>query len=70
MTVPLFIRIQGMLVNLAAIEVIHCDDETLHVGTGSETYEFEYADSAGASQALECVQGILAAKLLVVGEVE
>ncbi|MBM3875398.1 MAG: hypothetical protein FJ386_01585 [Verrucomicrobia bacterium] len=70
MTVPLFIRIQGMLVNLAATEVAYCAEETPCVATSSESFEFEYADTARASQALKAVHDALAAKLLIVGDIE
>ena len=68
MTVPLFIKIQGRLINLAHVETISAEDETLQVGTGTEAYEFEYGSETEAGQALQRVQGCLAAKNLFVGE--
>jgi len=69
MSVPLFIKVQGMLVNLAHVEIAYVEDGTLYMGTASETYEFEYADDAQAGQALQRVQAFLANKNLLLGEV-
>jgi|GEM_PF-784778 hypothetical protein len=70
MSVPLFIKVQDTLINIAHVEAVSVEDESLCMATGADAHEFEFEGAQQAAQALQRVQAHLAAKNLLIGEVQ
>ena len=70
MTVPLFIEVQGTLLNLAFVASGYVEDATLYVAVHDEVHEFEYEDNEQAGQALQDLRSLLATRNLLLGSVK
>lgn len=70
MTLPLFIEIQGTLLNLAFVESAYVEDATLYVAVGEEVHEFEYEHNELAGRSLIELHNLLGARSLVIGSVK
>ena len=70
MTVPLFIEVQGTLLNLAFVASGYVEDATLYVAVHDEVHEFEYDDNEQAVQALQALSSLLAGRNLLLGSVK
>ena len=70
MTVPLFIQVQGTLLNLAFVASGYVEDATLYVAVHDEVHEFEYDDNEQAVQALQALSSLLAGRNLLLGSVK
>ncbi len=69
MNLPLFVAVQGQLINLSACEQITVDDTTLTFTTPNDSYEFEFDSETQTRAAFSALQGLLTSKNLCVGTV-
>jgi hypothetical protein len=67
MNLPLFVAVQGQLVNLSACEHIVAEDTTLTFTTPNDSYEFEFDSETQTQAALSTLQELLSSKNLCVG---
>jgi hypothetical protein len=69
MTGPLFIEVQGSLLNLAFVASGYVEDATLYVAVHDEVHEFEYEDNDQAVSALQDLRSLLAGRNLLLGSI-
>jgi hypothetical protein len=70
MSLPLFVAIQGQLVNLATCSRIYVEDSSLCFAMPDESIEIEFDSEVEAAHAWTALQTLLAGKNLCVGKLD